>query len=271
MKNIKSLLFIALATVLFTSCEKVVDIDLETSKSKPVVEGLVADQPGMSYVKITMSSAYFDVQQQATVSGAEVEITDGNGVKTIFSETTAGNYMPPAGFVGHVNQSYSLKIVTHGTTLVAHSFMREVTEIESIKTKFFDDNNSEGKEKGYYAYVSFYEIPGLGDSYKIDLYSNGKSLVQRPNDLFYFEDKYIDGGHAVDWEFAQKLQKGDTITMKMYSLTEEGYSFYDALYLVAEAGGMFGKNPANVPTNIQGDAFGYFGASAINTMSAIVE
>jgi hypothetical protein len=272
MKNIKSPLLLLAAAVLFASCEKVVDIDLETSQSKPVIEGLVTDKPGMSYVKISMSSAYFDVQHSATVSNAVVEITDGNGTPVIFAETAPGYYQPTQAFTGQVGENYSLKaVLKNGQTLVAHSFMRKVAEIENITARFFDDNNEEGKEKGYYAYISFYELPGVGDSYKVDLYANGKSKVERPNDLFYFNDKYIDGGHAVDWEFTQKLQKGDSITMVMYSLSEDGYKFYDAMYMIAEAGGLFGKNPSNIPTNIQGDAFGYFGASAISTKSIIVE
>jgi len=271
MKNILSVSVILLAALLFTSCEKVVDIDLETSKSKPVIEGLVANRPGMSYVKISMSGSYFKVNEPSPVSGASVEVTDDDGNEIIFTELTPGYYVPSAAFAGKAGQNYSLKVMISRKTYLARSFMREVTEIETITTKFFEDNNQEGKEEGYYAYVSFTELPGEGDSYRIDIYANGRNLTELPGDIFYFNDRFVDGGHAVEWEFVHTLAKGDSITMNMHSLTREGYEFYDAIYQIANAGGLFGKNPANIPTNIQGDAFGYFGASAISTKSIIVE
>lgn len=267
---LKSLLSI-LVVVIWSSCEKVVEIDLATSASKPVIEGLVADTPGMSYVKLTRSDSYFNVQNLPKISGAQVTITDDQGVVTLFTETSPGYYEPAPGFKGEVQATYQLSVMINGALLTSRSTMRPVTPIENIKTIFYDDNNSEGKEKGYYVYVSFYELPGKGDSYKIDMLVNGKSNVLRPDNLFYLNDKYIDGGHAVDFEFNQKVEKNDTIELLMYSLSPEGYQFYDAIYQIASAGGLFGKNPANIPTNISGDAFGYFGASAISSKTAIVQ
>jgi hypothetical protein len=271
MKKIIFLPFVLLAVLVFTGCEKVVDIDLKDSPSKPVVEGIVADQQGMSYVKLSRSGSYFNALNPDFISGAQVEVTDGNGIKTVFNETTPGVYKPDASFAGTVGQSYSLKVVTGNSVLVAQSFMRRVTAIEQIKIKFFEENNAEGKEAGGYVYVSFHELPGAGDSYKIDLFVNGKSRVAYPDDLFYFDDRFVDGGHAVDWEFHQRVEKGDSITLKMFSLTADGYKFYDAMYHISDAGGLFGKNPANIPTNIQGDAFGFFTASSVSTKSALAE
>ena len=54
--------------------------------------------------------------------------------------------------------------------------------------------------------------------------------------------------------------------MKMYSLSEEGYKFYDAISNIAGSGGRSEKIP-NIPTNIQGWCLRYFGASAVSTKS----
>lgn len=271
MKNIFSLSMLAFSMLAFTSCEEIVDLDLETSEPKPVIEGLVTDQPGLSYVKLTMSNAYFNVQNLGTISNAQVEVTDNDGNLIPFSETGPGLYHPDSLFTGQIQKSYTLKVTINGRIFSAASMMRKVTNIEKVTTKYFDKNNSEFKEEGYYVYISFNELPGQGDSYKVDLFVNGKSVINRPGNLFYFNDKYIDGGNVVDWEFAQKVEKNDSLKVRMYSLSEEGYKFYDAIYNLSNAGGLFGKNPANVPTNIIGDAFGYFGASSINEKSTVVE
>lgn len=271
MKKIKYFALLSIAVIAFSSCEKVVDVKLPVSESKPVVEGLVADTVGMSYVRLTRSGSYLNVQQLPGISNAVVEVTDNHGITTVFHETAAGYYEPSPGFKGMTGNTYNLKVTLDGTVLTSSAIMRPVTPIESIRTEFFDDNNSEGREKGYYVFVSFYELPGPGDSYKIDMYVNGTSNVKRPNDLFCFNDKYVDGGHAVDWGFTQKVEKNDAVVLKMYSLSQDGYKFYDALYQTANAGGFFGKNPANVPGNIHGNAFGYFGASAVSTKSVVVQ
>ncbi|MEO8147936.1 MAG: DUF4249 domain-containing protein [Bacteroidia bacterium] len=269
MKNI--ILIISLfSVVILSSCEKVVDIDLKTSESTVVVEGLITDQSGMSYVKLTMSDAYFNAQQAKKVTNAEVKVSDGNTTMN-FTQVQPGVYKPDANFAGTTGRTYSLTVTVDGKVFTSQSTLPSVTPIDSITYKYFPENNADGKDSGYYVYASFNEPAGLGNNYKVDLYQNNISKVERPADLILFDDKYIDGRYATDWELPYALEAGDSITLKMYSLDKAGFDFYSAMLDLADAGGLFGKTPANLPTNIKGDAFGYFGASAITVKSVNIK
>ena len=58
----------------------------------------------------------------------------------------------------------------------------------------------------------------------------------------------------------------------MNSLTAEAFRFYEALInQFKDDGGVFKPSPASPPTNISGDALGFFGASALSEIKGIVE
>lgn len=261
---------LSVLTVVLSSCEKVVDVDLKTSESKVVVEGFVVDQPGMSYVKLSMSSAYFDAQHPNMLTNAVVKVNDGTGEISLI-QTQPGIYKPDAGFAGEVGRTYNLTVTVDGKTYSAQSTLKSVPVVDSVTYKFFPANNAEGREEGYYAYGSFQEPAGFGNNYRIDLFANNVCKTERPGDIIVFDDKYTDGGYASGWDLPAKFQLGDTITLKMYSLDRPGFDFYTAMYDLAEAGGLFGKSPANVPSNIRGDAFGYFGASSVSEKWVVVK
>lgn len=67
------------------------------------------------------------------------------------------------------------------------------------------------------------------------------------------------------------FQKGDVLQVSLLSLTREAYDFYAAMAAMVGQGGLFGRNPANLPTNISNGAVGFFSASAVSTRSLVID
>ena len=62
----------------------------------------------------------------------------------------------------------------------------------------------------------------------------------------------------------EKPQMGDVVTLKLISISEETYEYLQALSETPMQGGLFGKTPANVPSNIEG-GLGWFQASSFGS------
>ena len=89
MKNIISILFIALV---FTSCEKTVDLDYKGNQSKLIIEGNITNEPGPYFVRLTKSIPLSDTGSYPTVDNAVVTIRDDAGNSETLTSQGNGKY-----------------------------------------------------------------------------------------------------------------------------------------------------------------------------------
>ena len=79
------LFFVIISTIVVTSCEKVIDVDLNTMAPKLVVDASIKWQKGtlgnQHTIKLSTTTSYYN-SQIPTVSGATVFITD--AAKNVF-------------------------------------------------------------------------------------------------------------------------------------------------------------------------------------------
>ena len=65
---------------------------------------------------------------------------------------------------------------------------------------------------------------------------------------------------------------GDTARVEMYNISRQAYRYYlDLNNNVGNDGGMFSGQPANVGTNIEGGALGYFQVAGLAAAEIVVE
>src|SRR6478752_4860906 len=104
MRHLKRLLF-SLTILLFCSCEKVIDLKLQETDIKYVVEGVITNEPGVCKVTLTQSKPFYENNQFPGISGAVVTVKD-NDVEYSLPETQPGVYETNLinGTPGHVYQ-----------------------------------------------------------------------------------------------------------------------------------------------------------------------
>src|SRR5829696_1460194 len=103
MRLIKNTLFFS-ASLVFFSCEKVIDIKVKESDTKYVIEGIVTNEPECK-VYITQTKPFNEENDFANVSGATVKMKDNNVEHTLI-ESAPGVYETTSikGTPGHVYQ-----------------------------------------------------------------------------------------------------------------------------------------------------------------------
>jgi len=86
-------------------------------------------------------------------------------------------------------------------------------------------------------------------------------------DFLFGADKYSDG-NLQDYEFLQRLDVTDTVSIELHHLDKSTYEYYRTLLEAQESGGLAPANPIN---NFEKDVLGYFGAFSVTGNEVIVE
>jgi len=260
-----TIFFLLIFTLLFSSCEKVIDVDLNNAAPIIVIEGNLSNNLNDAEVKLSMTSSYFDTLPSDKISGAVVTVESNLGDKYIFSETENGIYKSKNVWYKE-GSIYKLLVEANGEIYEATSKLNSPVNIDSINFYYED---SPFFEPGYYLNVYLSDPPGIKNFYRIKYSKNGK-LQNTIDDLILFNDRYVDGNPIEVNLFNQQFELNDTITLQLISLDEGAYEYLRTFQeLVNNNPGS--AAPANPNTNLSNGALGYFSAWSSVKKSAVIK
>jgi hypothetical protein len=99
---------IMLLLVPLSSCRELYDPETDSMDNVLIVDGLVTDEPGMSYIKL-----YYNKNSSLELlRNANVYLSDNHGSITPFHFSGSGKYLPHATFAGEAGRTYILNIGT---------------------------------------------------------------------------------------------------------------------------------------------------------------
>ncbi len=271
------LLFLSFSFVLiFSSCEQVIDLPLRGKDSPAlIVQAEVVDVKGFSFVKLGETLDFYDPREEPQASGAIISVTDQNGNKMDFLESSeeaeAGFYFPQdPEYKGVVGNTYSLSIEYKGSTFTSESKIFPTTNIDSVQVRFTP--GSRFQDEGYYLYFYAKEPQETRDFYFWRNYRNDTLIYDNAGDLLLASDEIV--GESIDGlqlPFAFELD--DTVRLEQYSITKETFDYYNDLQnVVFNDGGLFSPPPVNPRTNIKGtNVLGIFMTSSMVSITTIVK
>jgi hypothetical protein len=271
------LLILALALI---SCEESIELDVDQTPSKIVIEGLVTNRPGYQSVKISRSTDFYGSGQSPRVTDATVQVADDAGGEYSFVHNprnhpdSMGIYLPALPFVGAIGRTYTLQVVVGGEAYVATDKMFAVTTIDSLTFQVNDDQQEDPEEEGkvYEMLIYAKEPQDENNYYLFKYYRNDSVTVFNQSDVYYTDDELL-GENISGIPSPVYFGVGDKAGLEVYSLTRNGYVFYNDLstLLTNDGGGMFGPIPAPPRTNLSNDALGFFQVSAIDSKEVLIE
>lgn len=277
MKFLRITLSLVIAGMLSISCQKVVELKVDEPTPQVAVEGLITNYVGESYVKLQWTKTYFSKEDPKAVRNAVVQISDNEGNVVSFAEAAPGMYAAPASFFGEIGRTYSLHVDYDGGTLQASSVLPDTTtilEVELVKATASDPR----LEEGYHLVAAMQKSGSDEQFYKSEAYINGTRQMNTAEDLVVFNDDYYEDGEIITevlafWEEEDenKPLPGDRLSVRVVSIDKDTYDYYLALSDTPSQGGIFGKNPANVPTNIKGGLGLFQACSYVRTREVLVE
>jgi hypothetical protein len=266
MHRIQHIILSMTIALLFSACQKVISVHLDSSATKYVIEGVVTDQPGGVRVSITQTRDFSANNSFVGVSGASVTI-ENNGSSYALTETGQGVYTTSA-LTGVPGNTYSMKVVLDGVSYTATSTMpNPVVGIDSIYV-----SNGTLTDKRY-ATVVFTDPAGIPNYYRWVQYVNGH---QEKTD-FLGDDEFTDGLKIRDQldfnndtdDPQRDIKTGDSVRIDMINIDSAAFKYWFALERNADGSGR-SASPANPTSNIAGGCLGYFSAQAVRTRRLLV-
>jgi len=255
MKNILKYLFLLIAAFSISSCEEIIEVDLNSAEPQLVIEANVTDTTGPYLVMISKTVGFSHVNNFQGVEGAFVTLADDNGLYDTLSEISSGLYTTHT-LRGKLNSSFSLFALVEGKQYTSVSGMPAKVKLDSLYTT---TNGGGGFGNGNRTFVvpKYRDEAGMRNFYRFILYING---IQT-DDIFVQNDLKRDG-QVVNQPLRSRtdIHAGDLLTVEMQCIDEKVYNYFYSMSLNFRKGLNQTQTPSNPPTNITGGNLGYFNA-----------
>lgn len=286
--------FTLILLILLVSCERTIDIELDNVSPKLVVDGSIENnQPPIVF--LSKSVGYFSQIDPQTLANSFVHQADvyvSNGQLTHKLKEYAENVAPgytiyyysidsanlATAFIGELNKSYSLRIVSENQEYTATTRIPAITKrIDSVYWKPAPPNNPPEK---VVLMIKATDPPGLGDYVRYFTKQNSDPFYPGLNSVY--DDQVIDNStyeiqveKGIDRNVPLPdgyafFNKGDTATLKLCNIDKATYDFWRTMEFTYLSVGNPFSSPTRVLSNISNGALGYFGGYAAQYRTVII-
>lgn len=262
-------IYLFLMLSLIVSCEEVVEVQVEESAPRLVIEASLLWnqdlQENVQTIKLTTTAPYFQEEIPPAV-GALVSVATATGEEYIFREVQDGIYrndeIPPLLDIKHeLIIEYKNEIYTAIEELVP------VPQLDYVEQ---DIGGFSGDE---FEFKVYYRDPADFKNYYLFRYFNEQISLQ------IYEDEFTNGNQTFAFFSDEDAKPGNLVGFEIQGISR---GFYEYLFILrsqsgSSSGGPFQTQPSIVrgnivnSTNPENFAFGYFRLSAVNFMVYEVE
>jgi hypothetical protein len=257
-----------LSVIVFSGCQKVINVDLNEAAPRIVIEGVINDRRGPYTVTISKSGSFFNQPLLPPVSGALTIITDSSGTIDTLKEVNPGVYLTSK-TRGIPGRTYTLKVISErqeysGTsTMFSHVNIDSLTLVKEESQHFiFGGNNQNDTHLEIHC---FFRDPDEKNFYRMRVFRNDSINTENYR---LFDDQYTNG-EEIELR-AARATLGDRFRIELLSLDKQTYEYYRTLEDLLFSNPVFGSTPANPENNLSNGALGYFGAYAVSSRTLII-
>lgn len=293
------LTLVAFASGLLFSCEKTINPELQNAEPVLVIEAWITNKFEKQTIQLSMTQPYFDESVPTGVSGAVVVITDESNNSYLFSDdgTNTGTYewTPTGQAFLVVGGKYNLSVQVGGETFVASSALKRTTPVDSIT--FTVKPDFQFPDGSYIAEFWAQDPKGVGDTYWIKAYKNGKLLGKPSEIILAYDAGFSAGGDFDGATFIPPIRQainpvdkdpnndrknlppfvsGDSVAVEICSISSAAFDHMQQVMIQTQRSGGFGALFARPIDNVSSNVFntnpsgskvvGFFNVSAVQRM-----
>ena len=266
---------IAILTILtITSCEKVIDVDLETAPEKIVIDAAIQWKKGTTgneqKIRLTTTTSYFNTTVPV-FSGATVTITNNtnNAIFTFIETPNTGNYLCN-NFVPIIGNSYTLKVLANNQLYVATDRLLATPTITDVEQKTVSGFEGDEIQIKY-----FYQDNGLENNYYLLTVKQNNLIVP---EFGVTDDKFFQGNQMFGFYTEENLKPTDILDLSVQGISESYFNYMSKLISISNSGGNpFSTPPATLRGNLKNETIpknfplGYFSLGEVDTKNYTVQ
>jgi hypothetical protein len=272
----KTIFILAATAVVFSSCEKEINLDLTNSSPKLVVEGNVLwgldTVIPQQEIKLSLSADYTGNARPLPVTNAIVKVNDGTNT---YAFNHIGNGVYRSTFTAALNKTYKLIITHEGDEYHAQETLKvRGAAIDSLTVNYFP--SALGSPEGNFITVNTQDPLNEKNFYLWQLYINDSLMINpSPGNIYrgIQKDIFFNGRPLVNYLPFDNFPvvSGDKARLNQLNISEKMYNFYYSFFNLTASSPVSGDVP---PGRIKGNvlniknpaknALGYFGACSIS-------
>ncbi|NJX16405.1 DUF4249 domain-containing protein [Tamlana crocina] len=271
MKAIKHILWCL--PFLIWSCEDVIDVELENSAPRLVIDASLNWIKGTSgnaqSIQLSLTAPYFS-NEIMPATGALVSVSDNNRTYRFVEDGDTGFYKTER-FQPELNGIYKLNIEYNNEIYTATTVLKPVVPIDYVEQK--NDGGFSGDEIEIKA---FYHDPIETEDYylfEFVFFKNNKISLE------VYDDEFTNGNEIFAFFSDDSLNSGDKITIRNYGITQRTFQYFSLLLQQTddEAGDPFQTQPATLRgncvnlSNSNNFPLGYFKASEVDAFTYTIQ
>ncbi|TNJ43132.1 DUF4249 domain-containing protein [Tamlana fucoidanivorans] len=271
----KKLFYIGiLIAMALTSCQDVIDVDLQTAEPRLVIDASLSWKKGTNgssqSIRLTLTAPYF-ADNVPPATGATVSVTDSNNTSFNFLEQGESGVYTNANFIPVIDETYTLNINYKNETYTATETLVPVVPIDFVEQK--NDGGFSGEDIEIKVYYT--------DPADIENFYLFEFLVVERNTLSLevYDDEFTDGNQIFAFYTDEDLKAGDELIIKNSGISERTYNFLNILLQQTDdnSGDPFETQPATVrgncinTSNPKNYPLGYFRVTETDEITYIVQ
>jgi len=269
MKKIKliQILVIIIVAIMLSSCEKVIDIDLNSSNPKLVVEGQIVKDSTV-WIKLSYTTDYFNNEEAMLEENALLVIFDNDNNSEVLSYVGDGIYKGK-NIIGEEGKSYRVNISTEKGDYTAFSSLMPQSEIYDIIVSESEMQGPGNTEESYSLEVKFKQNPVTEDYFLLKFFVNNEL-----DSYALVDDKVFVVGDTIKYPVIKKsFSKDDIVEVRVHSVDKDAFRYHKEINDIVGEEGKPGSSstPYNPASNFGEDILGYFVAWSYVSETVIIE
>ncbi|MEG9328687.1 DUF4249 family protein [Salinimicrobium catena] len=262
-------LFLIFLLLPLLSCEEVVEVELEQSTPRLVIEASLLwteeEENETQYIRLTTTAPYFD-EEIPPAEGAMVSVFAPDGTEYNFEESDPGIYINNS-ISPSLDGEFEMVIRYNGQEYQATEKYITTPQLEEVVQ--VDGRGFSGDETEFRL---FYTDPAEEDNFYLFRFFHDELALQ------IYDDEFTNGNRSFAFFSDGDVDTGDKVEFEIQGISKR---FYEYLYILRSqsgtAGGPFQTQPTDVRGNIinvtnpENFAFGYFRLSETDFLTYTVE
>lgn len=251
------------------SCQKVINVKLNSATPQIVIDASVSDQPGPYTVTLSKTVDFNQENTFPPVTGATVVISDDAGDIDTLKEVNPGTYQTTTLPQGTPGRTYFLDVTADSEFYSASSTMPFPVPIDSVALEKRSGGFGSNKLD---LVISFHDPKGIDNYYRIvEKILNVHPVngtTQLPTLGNVLTDRLSDGKEISFSAISDQpeLASGDTVRVSLQSVDKNIYNYFRTV----QQNGSMSTTLSNPVTNITNGALGYFSAYSVRSETIVV-
>jgi hypothetical protein len=269
MKSLVKCIVLIVGFFSIESCQDVVEVDLDTTEPKLVIDANIKWQKGMAGNEQTIrlsTTTNFYSNAVPNASGGTVTVTNSRNTVFNFNEKLGASEYICTDFVPEINEIYTLKVIYKGQVYSSTEKFYNTPKIEGVEQKNLPGFTGEE----FIQFKFFYQDNGAENNFYLVGFVNDKKKFP---EYGVVDDEFFQGNQMFGFYGSDDIKAEDKLAYSLQSISERQFNYMNKLLNIAGngGGGPFSTPPATLRGNIVNQTddknfpFGYFNLSEIDT------